>query len=181
MAAAAEAAETGVGTEGAGGGVAALAWQLPPGGGAALRAWCAAEDIEEIARAAPSKEAARGGGAPPTAEPAAAAVNGTAAAKAAGRAVARCGVEGGAAEAEGALAAVAAVAAVAVAVRGLHHHVDGDCWVLEVSVVNEGYGVCLELSGALSHPSMPLEAEASVLGALPPSNLNPDPDPNLTP
>ena len=54
-------------------------------------------------------------------------------------------------------------------------------WFEIESVVNEGYGVCLELSGALSHPSMPLEAEASVLGALPPSNLNPDPDPNLTP
>ena len=55
------------------------------------------------------------------------------------------------------------------AVRGLHHHVDGDCWVLEVSVANQGGGICLELSGALSHPYLPLEAEASVLGALPPS------------
>ena len=39
--------------------------------------------------------------------------------------------------------------------------------MLEVAVANAGRAACLELSAALAHPSLHLEAEASVLGALP--------------
>ena len=53
-------------------------------------------------------------------------------------------------------------------------------------MANEGCAACLELSGALTHPSLHLEAEASVLGALPPPNLKPQtptptPSPNPNP